>query len=176
MEGTLEERFWAKVDVRGPEDCWEWLAGKTHNGYGMIGKGGRHNGMLRAHRVSWELANGPIPDGLCVLHHCDNPGCVNPLHLWIGTNADNQQDMAQKGRAASNKGESNGKAKLTAQDVHEIRQMLSRDISHRVIAKVYGVKRSTISDINIGRCWDWLEEASRDSVKAQPVGQLALEV
>ena len=158
MEGTLEERFWAKVDVRGPDDCWEWLAGKTHNGYGMIGKGGRHNGMLRAHRVSWELANGPIPDGLCVLHHCDNPGCVNPLHLWIGTNADNQQDMAQKGRANKARGERQGNSKLTEQDVHEIRAMLARDISQTVIAEKYDVARTTIGSINTGTNWGWLKE------------------
>jgi hypothetical protein len=100
--GPIEERFWDKVNRDGPipahmahlGPCWVWTA-STRGGYGSIGISGR---MERSHRVSWELANGPIPAGLCVLHHCDNPLCVNPGHLFLGTKKDNAKDMYSKGR------------------------------------------------------------------------------
>ena len=73
--------------------CWNWLKQKTAAGYGLTGFGGKYTG---AHRRAWELAKGPIPAGLCVCHSCDNPGCVNPDHLWIGTQADNMRDSMKK--------------------------------------------------------------------------------
>jgi len=155
MRGTLEERFWAKVDKRGPDECWEWRGAKRQ-GYGAISKGAHGNGVLDAHRVSWKLANGSIPAGKFVCHHCDNRSCVNPSHLFLGTQADNMHDMIKKGR--STHGERHKGAKLTEQDVHEIRQMLSRGIPVSVIAKKYGVARSTISRISTGETWGWLKE------------------
>jgi hypothetical protein len=100
---TLSERFWAKV--KKGESCWLWAAWRLPSGYGQIRAGER---LLRAHRVAWELTNGPIPDGLCVLHNCpggDNPACVNPAHLWLGTNAENTHDMVAKGRYARHNAE-----------------------------------------------------------------------
>jgi len=158
MKGTLAERFWAKVDKKGQGECWEWTGAKVPGDYGVIGKGGSGSGLLLAHRVSWELVNGPIPAGKCVLHRYDNPSCVNPHHLFLGTMVDNQQDMIKKGRANKARGERQGNSKLTEQDVHEIRAMLARDISQTVIAEKYDVARTTIGSINTGTNWGWLKE------------------
>ena len=89
------DKFWNKVDRRGPDDCWPWLKGKDRKGYGQTTIAYQHH---RAHRLAWELANGPIPAGLCVLHRCDNPPCCNPGHLWLGTQRDNAHDAIAKGR------------------------------------------------------------------------------
>lgn len=93
---TLSERFWARV-VKG-DGCWVWTGARNAQGYGRMTAGSRGAGYLRAHRVSWELANGPVPKGLWVLHRCDNPPCVNPAHLWLGTRLDNMRDCSAKGR------------------------------------------------------------------------------
>lgn len=102
MRKTLEQRLWEKVDRTG--DCWVWTA-KTRSsfGYGMIRVGGTPGRLVSAHRVAWELTNGPIPDGLWVLHGCDNPPCCNPAHLHLGTRADNMREMSERGRAKGNK-------------------------------------------------------------------------
>jgi len=150
MRGTLAERFWAKVDKRGPDECWEWRGAKS-NGYGLIGEGGRTSG---AHRVSWELANGAIPASVC--HTCDNRGCVNPAHLFLCTHVGNMRDMVNKSRAA--RGDRVGSSELTEQDVHEIRQMLSCGVLQRVIAAKYAIAQQSISDINTGKQWGWLKE------------------
>jgi len=93
----IEMRFWSKV-TKGA-GCWEWTASTDHKGYGKLAEGGRQGRTLSAHRVSYELNVGPIPDGLLVLHRCDNPPCVRPDHLFVGTHTDNAQDMAKKGRS-----------------------------------------------------------------------------
>ena len=155
---TLEERFWAKVDKRGPDECWPWTGATTREGYGhfyVIGKTGR------AHRVSWELKNGKIPPhgshhGYCICHHCDNPSCQNPAHLFLGTNKDNVTDKVNKGRhhTVSRPGSKNPQSKLTETDVIEIRRMLAHGgLTQRWMAKLYKVHFSTINSIAKGNKW-----------------------
>lgn len=100
----VKERFWLKVDKREPLLCWLWLGAKSKKGYGSFILDGRRNvegarKPIGTHRISWMFASGSIPDGLHVLHHCDTPACVNPLHLFLGTNLDNTKDKMAKGRA-----------------------------------------------------------------------------
>lgn len=97
---TVAEKFWPKVICHGPGQCWEWCGNKHDFGYGMLGL--KINGKWKsegAHRISWRIHKGQIPEGLNVLHSCDNPECTNPNHLFLGTQLDNLQDMLNKGRA-----------------------------------------------------------------------------
>lgn len=156
----LAERFWEKVtksdDLNG---CWLWTGYRNRTGYGTIGPGGQHRSDVLATNVSWELHNGPIPDGLNVLHNCpggDNPACVNPAHLWLGTHADNMADMVAKGRASHVvrvRGSSHPRALLTEEQVREIRRRYKghNNPPQRVLAAEFGVDQTTISSVLHGR-------------------------
>lgn len=148
LSREVAARFWDKVDIRGPDECWPWKASRTSQGYGHI-RAPNHGPMLKAHRVSFTLCFGPIPDGLDVLHSCDYPPCCNPRCLFSGTNADNVADRAAKGRGHSsrNRGEANPHAKVTSDQVEEIRQALGLQ---REIAKRFGVTQQHVSRIKSG--------------------------
>lgn len=145
MEVKRPIRFWSKVNVAGLDECWEWLAHKNYEGYGLFGIDHK---PCYVNRVSWYLANGKIPEGLCVCHHCDNPSCVNPAHLFLGTHKDNQVDAARKGRKAK---------KLISSEVREIRELLADSWSQQEIADTFGVSQATISRISRNKNWAWLE-------------------
>src|SRR6185295_8724912 len=117
----LADRFWERVDRRGPDECWLWTGTQKSSGYGGIRQGSRGTPILRAHRLSWELHNGPIPASLCVCHRCDTPLCVNPAHLWLGTHEENMRDRDQKRRWGKRAGEANGFSRLTNEIVLAIR-------------------------------------------------------
>jgi hypothetical protein len=112
------EQFWPRVAVGKPNECWEWLGPRHKRGYGRLNWMGKAN---KAHRVAMSLTDGDWNSPLHVLHHCDNPPCCNPAHLWRGTNRENYDDMASKGRRAILRGEEHGMAKLTADQVRYIR-------------------------------------------------------
>jgi hypothetical protein len=145
----LETRFWAKVDTSG--DCWIWTASKDRKGYGQMLVNCKPH---RAHRLSWILHNGEIPEGGHCLHHCDNPACVNPEHLYIGSHSDNMQDMVRRGRRShtKQKGSSHTRAILTEEQVRDIKMRLSNE-TVRGIADSLGLKKHVISDISAGRTW-----------------------
>jgi len=147
-QDSPETRFWEAVDVSG--DCWEWRGSTRGHGYGALRVNGR---TTSAHRFSYELAYGPIPDGLFVCHHCDNPPCVNPAHLFIGTCKDNTRDMLSKGRGNRPKGVRISRAKLTEDDVRYIRRMRG-EIGQKELAERFGVSQGNISSIQLKRIWE----------------------
>jgi hypothetical protein len=148
----LSERFWNMVrKPSDPDGCWEWI-GATNKGYGMIGSGGpRGAPIISAHRVSYELHHGAIPEGMHVCHTCDNRPCTNPAHLFLGTHADNMQDCLHKGRSCFAKAHKN--TKLERWDIHIIREKHKEGISQTEIAKRYGLHQSTVSLIVNHKTW-----------------------
>jgi hypothetical protein len=179
---TIESRFWAKVDERGPDECWEWKAGINRYGYGKFKA--PHRREVTAHRMVWMLSHGrEIPDGQCVLHRCDNRSCVNPAHLSLGTQLDNIRDRDRKGRhwapsgaghymrisphlirrgdqtsprmrpESRPRGEDHGIAKLTEARVRRIWTLHKRGWSLRRIGSELGVCAQSICNVLHGKTW-----------------------
>lgn len=142
---SVENRFWNKVDIGEPDECWEWTASTGGGGYGQI-KIGKNR---RAHRVSYQMAEAPIPEGKQINHHCDNPICVNPDHLYSGTSAQNARDMVERER---------NKKQLPLDTVREIRARYDEeDITQGELADEHNVDQSTISRITNEQRYDFID-------------------
>ncbi len=148
MTDNTSERFENKYMPITGTGCWLWLATCTRLGYGQFRVKDK---MAMAHRVSYEMYIGQIPVGMCVLHKCDVPSCVNPNHLYLGTHQDNSTDMVNKGRVA--RGSKRPDSVLTELQVMEIKEMLAKGESQASIAKKYNVSPTLISHIYNGRSW-----------------------
>jgi hypothetical protein len=153
-------RFFEKVRVPcDGEGCWEWTASRFPDRYGKFKLHGRN---VRAHRTIWTLTRGPTPDGLCICHHCDNPGCVNPAHLFLGSVADNVADRDAKGRQCRGdahreahkgcfRGTGNGRAVLAEADIRKIRATIG--VTQDELARRFGVGQAQISRIRRRKLW-----------------------
>lgn len=144
---TLEERYWQKVSVGSPSECWPWTGACNPKGYGHIVHNRKH---VYAHRLAYEFANGPLPKGFKACHSCDFPGCQNPAHIFAGTHQDNMDDMVRKGRRIPAPG---GAPTVTEDQVREIRKLCSGGMSYTAVAKIYPISRSQVSNIANFRCW-----------------------
>lgn len=152
---TLEQAFFGRLAF-GVTDCWYWVGARSDIGYGIF-QSARSYGVpeMMAHRISWTLFNGPVPKGLKVLHVCDVRCCVNPEHLFLGTQADNVHDMYRKGRnkPTFSKGEANGGAKLTEAMVIEMRQIRTTGLSFKKIGTLFSVSPMTAYRAIVKQAW-----------------------
>lgn len=152
---SFAERFWRFVDQRGTDDCWPWTGWIfSRNPYGGFSYGGKNH---RAHKVAYELTYGDVPEGLVVMHTCDNPPCCNPAHLKVGTFAENTEDMVRKGRLNPPIGERQIRAKLTAADVRRIRDLASTGMTHAAIGDMLGVSQSAVTRVVRKNSWKHID-------------------
>jgi hypothetical protein len=160
MNENSEEKFWAKVassNFDDPYKCWKWTAARNNKGYGMCWCDGR---LILAHRASYLFHLGEIPNGMFVLHKCDVPNCVNPTHLFLGNQFDNMRDMSRKGRQflqrnpeRSIKGINHPRAKITEDEVLEIRRRYRDGGCQRDIGREFGLGKTTVAHIVNKRTW-----------------------
>lgn len=139
----IAERFVSKFEPDPQSGCWNWTGSKIKGGYGVLG-GERGANNVVAHKFSYEHHKGPVPSDMLVLHRCDNPGCVNPDHLFLGTHADNMDDMAKKGRAGAPKGRRGYVSKLSDDQKSEMRALVSAGVPIRQVAAKFGVDRRLV--------------------------------
>lgn len=147
---TTEQRFFEKVEKT--DTCWNWTAGTFPFGHGLF-KFGREQ---YAHRASWIMHNGPIEGKLCVLHKCDNPKCVNPEHLFLGTRKDNNADRDKKGRQVAPRGEKSSFAKLTRDQALIVRGLRIMGKPRKWVAAKFGISVSGVKAISTGRTWQYI--------------------
>lgn len=151
---SVYERFMENVDKT--DTCWLWAAGKDHNGYGLFTSS--LLGERSAHRCSYTLFKGPIPEGLFVCHTCDVPACVNPSHLWLGTAADNNTDKKNKGRCGygDNVGTSNPNCRYTEDQIRQVAELRKQGLGYRAISNVTGINKTYVGELCKGKYWKHL--------------------
>lgn len=148
---SAKVRFWNKVDKGNDDECWDFTGGINSTGRGIFYYKGK---SIHAHRMSWIFAYGNIPKGMLICHHCDNGKCVNPKHLFIGTQLDNIRDMEAKGRATHLRGDKDPKSKLNSKEVLEIVRLYKTGrVSQFDLGKMFGVSRSSVLSILRGDNW-----------------------
>lgn len=158
MPRPIAERFWEKVDKRGPNECWPWKAAKGPSGHGQFRIGSKKDSSMRsvpAARVAYELTYGPMEEGLEACHKCDNPPCCNPSHIFPGTHKENMEDMANKGR--SSQGERDSQAKLTADQVRQIRQLCAEGMTQENVGKHFGITQGAVWLIVTRKRWKHID-------------------
>lgn len=152
-EGTpVGKKLLSRVEFA-ESGCWNWFGGKWRDGYGEVRVDGR---MQAAHRVAYKEWVGRIPHGLYVLHHCDNPACINPAHLFVGDQYANMGDCKDKGRCGDHKGELNGRAILSEEDVVSIRKLYTQGVTITKLACEFKMSMGAIANIVRGRTWKHL--------------------
>jgi hypothetical protein len=159
FDDAVIQRFWSKVKIGGQDECWEWQAARDDKGYAVLFVGGK---LWKASRVSVTISGRDV-SGHIVMHSCDNPQCVNPRHLSLGTQKQNMEDMASRGRASrqgySNPGMKNGQAKLMDSQVAYIKLLLAHGYGTREIGRWYETSHATIDSIRKGETWRHVEQA-----------------
>lgn len=169
MTDDAKERLLSRyVEEPGPLDtpCWMWTAGTDGDGYGAIHV---NNKQMKAHRLSYELLVGPIPEGMLVCHHCDRPACIQPSHLYVGDAKTNSDDMWARGRGHIGRGEEHSQAILTEEDVAWIKYWLWTGRFPQVdIAEKYGVERWCVWHIASGKNWSWVEMVDPEDMPLDP--------
>lgn len=156
-------RFWSKIDKKASKSCWTWLASKNNDGYGRFGIGKK---VYQSHRLSYYLHYGDFDQTMLVLHKCDMPACVNPNHLFLGTNKENTADRVKKGRSCA--GSRHARAKIKEDDVAAIKNLLASGLTLRHVASIYNVAASTVSNIKTGKSWiKAQQESAYNVIKAQ---------
>ena len=159
---SVWHRFWEKVDKENSEKyydgtrCWEWKGAVDGGGYGALMITHSPYTREKSHRFSWLIHNGQISNDMWVLHHCDNPPCVNPSHLFLGTNTDNMRDKMNKGRNVNMRGKLNGMCKLSENDVREIVELHNQGISYRKLSNQFGIGNTQIARIIHKESWRWI--------------------
>jgi HNH endonuclease len=157
---SIADRFWRYVSPEPNSGCWLWTTQHDKDGYGRLGRSPWEGGRETiAHRLAWTLLVGPVPGGLWVLHHCDNPTCVNPEHLFLGSPLDNVADMVSKGRKAITRfsGEAHPRAKVSAAEVSDIRRRRRAGEGVRALAREYGLHHTSVLSMLRGKTWPVVE-------------------
>lgn len=150
--GSLEERFWRKVVKGEPGECWKWI-GKKGAGYGQVQRGGKGSPLVFAHRLSYELHKGEIPEGLFVLHECDNRECTNPDHLRVGTQSDNIRDAVKRGRWHAIPPKHGGASHPNAISAETAAAIAVAAGTQTELSRRFGVARGVVKAIKTGTHW-----------------------